>query len=112
MRRRAGRARSAVASRVSSKAGPGEILVSGTVKDLVVGSGLAFEDAGEHGLKGVPGTWRLYRVAGREAEPPPIPSAAEHMTQGDRVFGRLARRAPGAMRVITRFTIKERDGAD
>ena len=42
--------------------GNSEILVSSTVKDLVVGSGLAFEDAGEHELKGVPDRWRLYRV--------------------------------------------------
>ena len=38
------------------------MLVSQTVKDLVAGSGLAFEDAGEHELKGVPDRWRLYRV--------------------------------------------------
>jgi hypothetical protein len=37
--------------------------VSGTVKDLVAGSGLAFVDAGEHELKGIPGSWRLYRAA-------------------------------------------------
>jgi len=43
-------------------AGPSEILVSSTVRDLVAGSGLSFEDAGEHELKGVPDRWRLYRV--------------------------------------------------
>jgi class 3 adenylate cyclase len=53
----------AIGARVSAKAGPSEVLVSQTVKDLVVGSGLAFEDAGEHELKGVPDTWHLYRVA-------------------------------------------------
>jgi class 3 adenylate cyclase len=41
---------------------PAEILVSQTVKDLVAGSGLTFEDAGEHELKGVPDPWRRYRV--------------------------------------------------
>jgi class 3 adenylate cyclase len=97
-----------IGSRVASSAQPGEVLVSGTVKDLVVGSGLAFEDAGEHELKGVPGAWRLYRVAGREAAPAPIAPAVDHMTQADKVFGRLARRAPGAMRALTRLTIKER----
>jgi class 3 adenylate cyclase len=51
-----------IGSRVSSLAGPSEVLVSSTVKDLVVGSGLVFEDAGEHELKGVPDRWRLYRV--------------------------------------------------
>jgi hypothetical protein len=39
------------------------VLVSGTVKDLVVGSGIPFEDRGERELKGVPGTWRLWAVA-------------------------------------------------
>jgi class 3 adenylate cyclase/pimeloyl-ACP methyl ester carboxylesterase len=53
-----------VGARVSSAAGPGEVLVSGTVKDLVAGSGIEFEDRGEHELKGVPGEWRLFAVAG------------------------------------------------
>jgi class 3 adenylate cyclase len=52
-----------IGARVGSLAGPKEILASQTVKDLVAGSGLAFEDAGEHELKGVPDRWRLYRVA-------------------------------------------------
>lgn len=51
-----------IGARVGARAGPGEVLVSGTVKDLVVGSGLSFHDRGEHELKGVPGTWRLYAV--------------------------------------------------
>jgi class 3 adenylate cyclase len=51
-----------IGARVASFAGPGEIFVSSTVKDLVVGSGLVFEDTGEHELKGVPDRWRLYRV--------------------------------------------------
>jgi class 3 adenylate cyclase len=54
----------AIGSRVAAIAAPSEILVSATVKDLVAGSGLVFEDAGEHELKGVPDRWRLYRVAG------------------------------------------------
>jgi class 3 adenylate cyclase len=53
-----------IAKRVCDLAGPGEVLVSGTVKDLVVGSGIEVEGRGEHELKGVPGTWRLYAVAG------------------------------------------------
>jgi pimeloyl-ACP methyl ester carboxylesterase len=51
-------------ARVAAKAGPGEVLASSTVKDLVAGSGLEFEDRGSHELKGVPGEWRLYAVAG------------------------------------------------
>lgn len=53
-----------IASRVAARAGPAELLVSRTVTDLVVGSGLEFEDRGEFELKGVPGTWRLYSVKG------------------------------------------------
>jgi class 3 adenylate cyclase len=51
-----------IASRVMSCAAPNEVLVSGTVKDLVVGSGIDFEDRGERELRGVPGEWRLYAV--------------------------------------------------
>jgi len=49
-------------ARVASHAQPGEVLVSSTVKDLVAGSGLAFEDRGAHELKGIPGEWRLYAL--------------------------------------------------
>ncbi len=49
-------------ARVAAAAGPGEVLVSGTVKDLVAGSEIEFEDRGVHELKGVPGEWRLYSV--------------------------------------------------
>jgi class 3 adenylate cyclase len=49
-------------ARVSAAAGPGEVLVSSTVKDLVAGSGIEFEDRGSRVLKGVPGEWRLYAV--------------------------------------------------
>jgi class 3 adenylate cyclase len=49
-------------ARVAALAGPGEVLASSTVKDLVTGSGIEFEDRGEHRLKGVPGEWRLYAV--------------------------------------------------
>jgi pimeloyl-ACP methyl ester carboxylesterase len=52
-----------IGARVGASAGPSEVLVSQTVKDLVAGSGLAFEDTGEHELKGVPDRWRLYRVS-------------------------------------------------
>ncbi|MEX2555208.1 MAG: adenylate/guanylate cyclase domain-containing protein [Actinomycetota bacterium] len=51
-----------IGARVVSLAEPGEVLVSSTVKDLVVGSGLNFDDRGEHSLKGVPGEWRLFAV--------------------------------------------------
>jgi class 3 adenylate cyclase len=49
-------------ARVASLAAPGEVLVSSTVKDLVAGSGIEFEDRGVQELKGVPGDWQLYAV--------------------------------------------------
>jgi class 3 adenylate cyclase len=52
-----------IGARVSALAGPSEVWVSSTVKDLVAGSGLVFEDLGEHELKGVPDRWRIYRAA-------------------------------------------------
>lgn len=59
-----------IGARVAALAAPGQVLVSSTVRDLVAGSGIAFENRGEHDLKGVPGPWRVYEVtstAGREA---------------------------------------------
>lgn len=53
-----------IGARVSSLASPGSVLVSSTVKDLVAGSGIDFEDYGAHELKGVPGEWHLFRVTG------------------------------------------------
>jgi pimeloyl-ACP methyl ester carboxylesterase len=50
-------------ARIASLAGPSQVLVSQTVKDLVTGSGLVFLDHGEHSLKGVPGTWRLFEAS-------------------------------------------------
>jgi pimeloyl-ACP methyl ester carboxylesterase len=52
-----------IGARAAALAGPGEVLVTSTVKDLVAGSGIEFEDRGEHTLKGVPGEWRVFSVA-------------------------------------------------
>jgi len=56
-----------IGARVAALAAPSEVLVSQTVRDLMVGSGLSLADRGLHGLKGVPGQWGLYAVR-REAE--------------------------------------------
>jgi class 3 adenylate cyclase len=50
-------------ARVAAQANPNEVLVSSTVRDLVAGSGLRFQDRGTHELKGVPGDWKLFAVA-------------------------------------------------
>jgi len=49
-----------IGARVAAEAAPGEVLVSHTVKDLVAGTGIAFDERGERRLKGIPGSWRLY----------------------------------------------------
>ena len=52
-----------IGARVSELAGPNDVLVSSTLRDLVIGSGLEFDDRGTNELKGVPGEWRLFAVA-------------------------------------------------
>jgi class 3 adenylate cyclase len=52
-----------IGARVSALAGPNDVLVSSTLRDLVIGSGLEFEERGSYGLKGVPGEWHLFAVA-------------------------------------------------
>jgi class 3 adenylate cyclase/pimeloyl-ACP methyl ester carboxylesterase len=88
-----------IGARVSALAGPGEIVVSSTVKELVIGSGMQFVERGEHELKGVPGSWRLYTL-GEEREPrAQLDGAAGYMRRSDRVAVTLARRMPRVMRV-------------
>jgi class 3 adenylate cyclase len=53
-----------IGARVSAQAGPNDVLVSSTLRDLVIGSGLEFDERGAHRLKGVPGEWHLFAVAG------------------------------------------------
>jgi class 3 adenylate cyclase len=96
-----------IGARVGALAGPGEILVSSTVRDLVVGSQLRFAERGEHELKGVPGAWRVYAV-GEEREPAaePLDAPAGHMRRSDRVAVSLARRAPRMVRFGTKALVR------
>jgi class 3 adenylate cyclase len=64
-----------IGARVASQAQPGQILVTSTVKDLVAGSGLTFDDLGPHQLKGVPGEWRLHQVTIPRPDGPPSPQS-------------------------------------
>jgi len=68
-----------IAARIASKAGAREVLVSNTVKDLVYGSGITFDDRGSHVLKGVPGQWQLHAPAGYHDPVEQALSAAEHV---------------------------------
>lgn len=83
-----------VGARVAALAGAGEVLVSRTVKDLLLGSGLSFRDRGSKALKGVPGKWDLYALDGREV---PAGGAARDesiATPADRLALRIAQRTP------------------
>jgi pimeloyl-ACP methyl ester carboxylesterase len=101
-----------IAARILSKAEAGEILVSRTVRDLVVGSGIAFDDHGTFELRGVPGKWELLAVDRYEAQadsaearlssmPTPGPRAA--MRPADRAVGAMARRTPWILRGVARI---------
>jgi class 3 adenylate cyclase len=110
-----------IAARVSAMARAGEILVSRTVRDLVVGSGIAFEDRGIHALKGVPGEWSLLAVVPAEAvqgsaevqlAKTETPGPRESMRAGDRVAAVMARHAPGVLRAANRLETRRRASRD
>ncbi len=101
-----------IAARIVAQAGAGEILVSGTVRDLVVGSGTGFEDRGSVELRGVPGTWQLLavdrhgpRAGSAEAQlvSTPTPDRRTAMRRSDRAVEVLARRTPWIMRGMARL---------
>jgi class 3 adenylate cyclase/pimeloyl-ACP methyl ester carboxylesterase len=91
-----------IAARVSAQAGPGEVLVSRTVRDLVTGSGIALQSRGERDLKGVEGSWELFAV-GSETAPLPAPDQTRELRASDRVVLLAARRAPGLLRAASRI---------
>jgi class 3 adenylate cyclase/alpha-beta hydrolase superfamily lysophospholipase len=88
-----------IGARVGALAGPGEIVVSSTVKELVIGSDMQFTDRGEHELKGVPGSWHLYTLGKQRRPLAELDSAAAYMRRSDRIAVTLARRMPRAMRL-------------
>jgi class 3 adenylate cyclase len=96
-----------IAARILAQAGAGEVLVSRTVRDLVVGSGTGFEDRGSVELRGVPGTWQLLavdrhgaRAGSAEAElaSMPTPGRRTAMRRSDRAVEVIGRRAPWILR--------------
>lgn len=96
-----------IAARIMSQAAPGEILVSSSLRDLVVGSGIGFDDRGSHELKGVPGHWQLLAVNPDGPQPGspeailvslPTPSARTVMRRSDRAVATMARRTPWLLR--------------
>jgi pimeloyl-ACP methyl ester carboxylesterase len=101
-----------IAARIVGQAGAGEILVSGTVRDLVVGSGTGFEDRGSVELRGVPGTWQLLAVDRHGPRPGsaeaalvsmPTPGPRIAMRRSDRAVAAMARRTPWILRGMARL---------
>jgi pimeloyl-ACP methyl ester carboxylesterase len=101
-----------IAARILGHAGAGDILVSRTVRDLVVGSGTGFEDRGSVELRGVPGTWQLMavdrhgpRAGSAEAElvSTPTPGPRTAMRRSDRAVAAMARRTPWILRGVARL---------
>jgi class 3 adenylate cyclase len=101
-----------IAARILGQAGAGEILVSRTVRDLVVGSGTGFEDRGSVELRGVPGSWQLLAVdrhgpgsGSVEAElvSTPTPGPRTAMRRSDRAVAVMAKRTPWILRGVARL---------
>jgi class 3 adenylate cyclase/pimeloyl-ACP methyl ester carboxylesterase len=92
-----------IGARVGAAAGPGEVLVSRTVRDLVVGSGLSFADRGEHELKGVPGQWELFAVTPAGDQAVSVPAEKSMQTTMDRMALQSARHAPRFSRAAMRM---------
>jgi class 3 adenylate cyclase len=92
-----------IGARVGAAAGPGEVLVSRTVHDLVVGSGLEFVSRGEQELKGIPGQWELFAVthAGEQAGSLPVEKSMQ--TTRDKMALESARRVPALSRATLRM---------
>jgi hypothetical protein len=103
-----------IGSRIMALAGPAEVLVSATVRDLVFGSGVEFEARGEHELKGLPGKWAVHAVVAdhRQDQRPAsqatpeqaalTPSPVATMKSADRALVGVANRAPR----LSRFTLR------
>ncbi len=111
-----------IGSRIMALAGPAEVLVSATVRDLVFGSGVEFEARGEHDLKGVPGKWAVHAVMAdhRQDQRPAsqatpeqaalTPSPVATMKSADRALVGVATRAPRVSRFVLR-TLSRRPAA-
>ncbi len=106
-----------IAARICGQASAGEILVSRTVRDLVVGSGTSFDDRGSVELRGVPGTWQLLAVdrhgarggsAEAELASMPTPDRRTAMRRSDRAVEVIARRTPWIVRGMARLAANGR----
>jgi class 3 adenylate cyclase len=94
-----------LAARVAAMAGPGDVLVSSTVRDLVVGSQLQFADRGRHALKGVPGEWQLFAAVDEHVSTSaPMPTSTPATSFSDRAMDVMAVRTPRLARAGARLS--------
>jgi class 3 adenylate cyclase len=92
-----------IGARVGAAAGPGEVMVSRTVRDLVAGSGLRFSSRGEHELRGVSGLWELFAVTHAGEQPEDLPHEESMQTPMDKMALTAARRTPRFARAAVRL---------
>jgi class 3 adenylate cyclase len=92
-----------VGSRIAALAEAGEVLVSRTVRDLLVGSDIRFADRGTHRLRGIDESWQLFAAENTPAPATALTGPREHMGSGDRALVQIARRAPGLLRLGSRL---------
>ena len=92
-----------IGARVGAAAGPGEVLVSRTVRDLVAGSGLTFASKGDHELKGIPGSWELFAVTHAGEQPENVAHEESMQTSMDKMVLQTARTAPAFVRAAVRM---------
>ncbi len=92
-----------IGARIGALAGPDEVLVSGTVYDLVLGSGIKFAGRGHHVLKGVPGEWPVYAVADITSPTPLTDDRNEPFSVAERALVETGRRAPVVGRMFNRL---------
>jgi class 3 adenylate cyclase len=91
-----------IGARIGGLAGADEVLVSGTLHDLLLGSSIAFADRGTHVLKGVPGEWRVFALAG-EPQVPPLTGDLSRLSRPQEVVVSVGRRAPALGRFAQRL---------
>jgi class 3 adenylate cyclase/pimeloyl-ACP methyl ester carboxylesterase len=91
-----------IGARIGALAGPDEVLVSRTVRDLVFGSGIRFSDRGHRVLKGLPGEWQVFAVSDITSPAPLIDNRNETLSMAERAVVATGRRAPALGRVFAR----------
>jgi class 3 adenylate cyclase len=96
-----------IAARVMEICTAGEVCVSGTVKDLVIGSDYSFDTRGAHALKGVPGSWDVWAIADRRQTHGAEEIRERPLRASDRIALFLARRAPRALRRLAAMAVQE-----